>query len=142
MGKDKSVALFNHATNAVEHKFSGHGTQADNAMTLEATMVHEIAHAIIGPLELDNWVEKLDYWRNETTASGNREAEKPPTKYGKESASEDLADSVAMYFVNRPKLEAICPERAGFIKKMVASWDPQTKEKMLAATAGASAGPR
>jgi hypothetical protein len=85
-------------------------------------------------------VDRLEYWDSGFDPSGDPHAEGPPTQYGRTNAEEDLAESVAIYFLNKPKLEADCPKRAAFITALIASWTPPVKEKALATAATAKGG--
>ncbi len=100
---------------------------ADLDKQIEGTAVHEIAHGIFDYAEAD-WVKTFDYWRDADTASGKKDAEPPPTDYGQTSAGEDLAESVMLYFLDRPRLEKSSPKRCAFIQGLVEGWTPKPPE--------------
>ncbi|WP_051275125.1 DUF4157 domain-containing protein [Cellulomonas sp. URHD0024] len=130
--KKKNVGLFDSATDDVVNEFARAGSaKADNATTLEAIAIHEMAHALIQPRQLKRWVSKMSYWLDEDTPSGKKGAEAPPTGYGKSTAAEDLCESVAVFFVNRPKLKADCPKREAFVAAVVAGWTPKAKAEAI-----------
>ena len=74
----------------------------------------------------------MGFWFDGDTPSGTVGAEDPPTEYGKSAAAEDLAESVAIFFINGPALKAKCPERAKFLRAMVARWEPKKKTRIKA----------
>jgi hypothetical protein len=39
--------------------------------------------------------------------------------------AEDLAESVMLYFLDRPRLEKSCPKRCAFIRGLVKGWTPK-----------------
>lgn len=132
-GKNKSVGLFNTTTDLVDDRYVAEGKDApDNNTTIEANAIHEMAHGLVQPSELANWISKLDFWTDRVTPSGKKGAEEPPTEYGKSGgAAEDLCESVAIFFVNRPMLKKVAPEREAFIAKVVAGWTPVKKQEVL-----------
>jgi hypothetical protein len=134
----KSIALYDLMTNDVDKTWGPKGgSDAEiNAASIEATVTHEFAHRLMGPMMLDNWVKKLDYWRSKSTKSGH--GEKPPTEYGEQNASEDLCESVAMYFDKNKKdtLMSEYPKRYKIVRNEIASWDPPVKEKVRATASG------
>jgi hypothetical protein len=139
-GGGKNVGLFDTVTNLSDSRYVREGsTKKDNATTLEANAIHEMSHGLVEPNELANWVAALEFWADEYTPSGKGGAEKPPTKYGKSAAAEDLAESVAIFFINRPSLASSCPLREAFLGTMVAGWTPKTK-KAVVTTAVESSG--
>ena len=106
----------------------------DNATGIEATAIHEMAHGLVAPLELANWVAALDYWDSASKESGKASAEAPPTEYGETNAAEDLCESVALYFLNLPLLTSKAPLRAKFLAAVVAAWSPKAAAAVLDAT--------
>jgi hypothetical protein len=103
--------------------------KADNETGIEATAIHEMAHGLIQPLELTNWIKQIGYWKSRSTVDDQAlDAEPPPTAYGRDNAAEDLCDSVAYYFLNKPQLEKIAPKRAAFIDKVVKGWSKKEKK--------------
>jgi hypothetical protein len=97
----------------------------------EGTVVHEIAHAIFGPL-VEEFRTKIGYW----THRGDPSSEAPPTPYGATSPDEDLADSVSLFFTapdalksgmrgkKRGEVGNACPKRFRWIEAEVARWKP------------------
>jgi hypothetical protein len=137
----KTVGLFDTVTDLADPRYVREGSAgADNATTLEANGIHEMAHGLLQPIYLSSWVQELDFWFDANTESGKDAAEEPPTQYGHTNAAEDLSESVAIYFVNRPALEATCPKRAEFITKMIASWTPAKKKDVVAKSAKGGTG--
>ena len=138
---NKTVGLFDTVTDLEDDRYIREGATAeDNATTLEANSIHEMAHGLIEPIELGNWVAALDFWTDENTPSGKAKAELPPTEYGQSAASEDLAESVAIFFVNRPSLKTTCPKREKFLADMVAGWSPPVVKAVVTASVNASGG--
>jgi hypothetical protein len=127
----KNLALFDAGTNYIDKDYKRDGQVSDVQTSLSATAVHEMAHALVEPMELANWVSTLDYWADEDTKSGKKGAEAPPSNYGKDSAAEDLCESVSMYFINRPQLKKLCPGRDAFVDKVVKAWKPPEVDKAL-----------
>ncbi len=128
----KNLSLFEAGTEYEDKDYVREGKDKTDVQTsLSATAVHEMAHALVEPLELNNWVGKFDYWADEDTKSGKKGAEGPPSTYGKESAAEDLCESVAMYFINRAQLKKLCPGRDAFVDKVVKAWKPPEVDKAI-----------
>ncbi len=117
---DKTFAMYKHGETA-------RPVFATVEKEMEGTATHEIAHGVFQYAEGD-WVKTFDYWRDADTASGKKGAEPPPTDYGQTSAGEDLAESVMLYFLDRPQLEKKCPLRAAFIQALVEGWTPKPPE--------------
>lgn len=117
---DKTFAMYKHGETATP-------VFATVEKELEGTATHEIAHGVFQYAEAD-WVTTFDYWRDADTASGKRGAEPPPTDYGQTSAGEDLAESVMLYFLDRPQLERKSPKRAAFIQALVEGWKPKPRD--------------
>lgn len=101
---------------------------SDNDKQLEGTAIHEIAHGLLKH-EVDGYATTLEYWTDKYTKSGKSGAEEPITSYGKTNASEDLSEAVMYYFVDEATLKSKCPKRHELIKKMVESWQPETKKQ-------------
>ena len=97
----------------------------------EQTIVHEIAHAVFGPL-LEDFRIKIGYW----THPRDGKFEAPPTPYGNKNPDEDLAESVALYFTapdllkdgsrgkKRGQVANACPQRFRWIAAEVKQWTP------------------
>ncbi|HEY2273667.1 MAG TPA: DUF4157 domain-containing protein [Jatrophihabitantaceae bacterium] len=136
----KDVALFDTVTNLKDRRYVREGKAAtDNETTLEANAIHEMSHGLIEPVEIANWIAAMDFWADRYTPSGKAGAELPPTRYGQTGgAGEDLAESVAIFFVNKPMLEKVAPKRAAFIAKVVASWTPAKAKDVVKAASTAS----
>ena len=113
---DKTFAMYKHGETATP-------VFATVEKELEGTAVHEIAHGVFQYAEAD-WLKTFDYWLDADTARGKAGAEAPPTDYGQTSVAEDLAESVMLYFLDRPRLEKSCPKRCAFIKGLVEGWTP------------------
>lgn len=141
----KNLGLFEAGTNEEDKNFVRPGKKKTDVQTsLTATAIHEMAHALVQPTELSNWIRALGYWTDRNTASGKKGAEKPPTTYGETNAAEDLCESVALYFINRATLKKKCPDREKFVDKVVTSWTPMiTKEAVdtAAESSGSEAPP-
>jgi hypothetical protein len=135
-GKKKNVGLFDTVTDLEDKRYLAKGaTEKDNLTTLEANAIHEMAHGLIQPLELTNWINTMDFWTDRYTPSGAKNAEEPPTPYGQTGgAAEDLCESVAIFFTNQPRLKAIAPVREAFLAKMVAAWTPAKKKDVVKTT--------
>jgi hypothetical protein len=137
-GSKKNVGFFDSVTDLADNRYHKPGPEtADNATTLEANAVHEMSHGLIEPHYINTWVKKMGFWFDEDTPSGELTAEDPPTQYGQTSAGEDLAESVAIFFVNRAQLKAACPERETFLSQMVAGWTPQVKKAAVKSSVAA-----
>jgi hypothetical protein len=99
----------------------------------ESTAVHEIAHAVFGPL-VEDFRQKIGYWTRPTDTRKDGSSEAPPTPYGDKNPDEDLSESVALYFTapdvlkkgspvkKRGQVGNACPKRFAWIKKEVKSW--------------------
>jgi hypothetical protein len=128
----KNIGMFEAGTNEKDKNFVRPGKKKTDVQTsLTATAIHEMAHALVQPTELSNWIGALGYWTDRNTASGKKGAEKPPTSYGKTNAAEDLCESVALYFINRDALKKKCPEREKFVDKVVKAWTPMITEEVV-----------
>jgi hypothetical protein len=140
-GGKKTVGLFDVVTDLSDDRYVAEGSGGpDNKTTLEANGIHEMSHGLVEPVYLSSWVDKMDYWLDSFTASGEVSAEEPPTEYGHSNAKEDLAESVALYFINRPRLEAVCPMRVAFLDDMVGKWTPTKKKEALTTSAKGGSG--
>lgn len=132
---DKNLGLFNAGTNYEDKNFVRKGQKKTDVQTsLTATAIHEMAHALVAPLQLSNFVNAMDYWADRNTKSGKWRTEKPPTSYGKTNANEDLCESVALFVINRDTLKKKCPKREAFIAKVIAGWKPAQKTELVTAT--------
>ena len=129
MDKKNNVTLFDAQTDLVDGRYLNKDSGlADNATTIEANAVHEMAHGLIDPIIKPDWVREMTFWLDANTPSGDVNAEGPPTAYGATNAGEDIAESVAIYFTNRENLKALAPKREAFLDKMVAGWTPAVKQ--------------
>ncbi len=142
-GKKKNVGLFDAVSDLADDRYVRAGASGpDNATTLQANSIHEMAHGLIEPSQLAKWVSTLTFWSDRFTESGDLGAEEPPTEYGHSNSAEDLCESVAIYFVNRAHLLSVAPLRCAFLDAMVAGWTPPVKavavKKTLAATGSGS----
>jgi hypothetical protein len=138
----KNVGMFGAVTDYSDPEIIREGAKGpDNETGIEATAIHEMAHGLVAPYEINNWVAKLPYWKDEDTESGVKGAEKPPTGYGETNAAEDLCESVALYFLNKPLLQSKCPERVKLIDKIVAGWTPKEKKEAIEGTTKATGAP-
>lgn len=88
---------------------------------IEATTTHEIAHGLMDYMT-DPLMKASGYWLDKNTKSGAADAEAPPTKYGQTNASEDMAESVMLFFVDEERLKTKCPKRHSTLKTAVAMW--------------------
>jgi hypothetical protein len=67
------------------------------------------------------------------------DAEIPPTRYGATGgAAEDLCESTAIFFINRPMLKKVAPQREAFLAKIVDRWKPLELTKVLQTAASSS----
>lgn len=99
----------------------------------ESTIVHEIAHAVFGPL-VDKFRTDIGYWPEVSAHRGNPSFEAPPTHYGDKNPDEDIAESVALFFTAPDSLKRgirghkpgewgnPCPKRYAWIERVVAGW--------------------
>jgi hypothetical protein len=104
----------------------------------EFTAVHEIAHAVFGPL-VEDFRRTIGYWTTPTAKRRDGSVEAPPTPYGDKNPDEDLADSVALYFTARDFLRTgsrgkkrgqvgnACPKRLAWIEAEVKGWKSTKK---------------
>ena len=113
------------------------GFAGDNAKAIEATAIHEVSHGLMD-YALPAYVSGLEYWADEAMPSGKDGAEAPITPVGMTSAEEDLAESMAMYFVDpgtlrdgtkpRKPLGTVgnpCPKRYALVDGFVKNWKPK-----------------
>ncbi|WP_084614257.1 eCIS core domain-containing protein [Nakamurella lactea] len=120
-----SLGLFEAGTKYTDTSFVAEGkTKSDVDTSLTATAIHEMAHGLVVPRVLDKWLAEMKYWKNTFTASGLDNMEPPPTDYGETNAKEDICESTAMFFVNRPQLKKVAPKREAFMAAEVAGWTP------------------
>ena len=133
---DKNFGMFKAGTDSKEDF-------KDNLKQLEGTAVHEMAHGFFAD-QYDNFVAKGSdgYWIDQNTASGDKNVERPPTKYGEKNAREDLAESVMLYFVAETTLSSKSPKRYAFIKAVVDAWSAGDKDKATGADGGKAAPPK
>jgi hypothetical protein len=98
--------------------------------------------AVVVTPELAKWISTMDFWTDRYTPSGTKGAEVPPTGYGQTGgAAEDLCESVAIFFVNRPKLKRVAPRREAFLATMVAGWPkPKASAVLVDATTATGTG--
>lgn len=138
----QNVGLFDTVTDLTDRRYVREGDSGpSNSATLEANAIHEMAHGLIQPTELGRWIAAMAFWTDRYTPSGQVGAEAPPTRYGTTGgAAEDLAESVAIFFINRPGLRAVAPEREAFLAAMVDGWQPAKVEAALDASDKASGG--
>jgi hypothetical protein len=67
------------------------------------------------------------------------DAEIPPTRYGATGgAAEDLCESTAIFFINRPMLKKVAPQREAFLARIVDRWKPLELTKVLQTAASSS----
>jgi hypothetical protein len=136
-----NMGLFDASTNYIDTEFTRQGgTGPDNETSLEATAIHEMAHGLVAPDNLKPWASHLDYWKDKNTPSGTKGVEEPPTEYGETNASEDLCESVAMYFVNS-HLKTKCPKRWDFVDKVVKAGPEQLSRVVDEASRSGCDGP-
>ncbi len=141
MSSKSNVTLFDTTTDLVDNRYVNEKTgAADNATTIEANAIHEMAHGLIEPVEKANWVAALTYWTDANTPSGAVDAEAPPTTYGGTNAGEDICESAAIFFTNRPALKAACPLREAFLANVVEAWTPAKKKGVVAKSKTAKGG--
>ena len=105
-----------------------------NYFELHAT--HELAHGAFAP-ELDAFMKATGWWRAKYVRS--RKGEAPPDSYANTNAAEDIAQSVAYFFVEPERLKSgdgkhdpgmpgnPCPKRYAFIRNVVGGWTPSKK---------------
>lgn len=110
----RNVSLFSAATN---NSIDG----MSNEKSLEATLVHELAHGLLGYRQVD-FVAAVGYWTQGWPPKAIEGAERPPTPRAHTSPDEDLAESVKWFFTKRQSLSDNCPKRYEFLKNEVDSW--------------------
>ncbi|MFL5863907.1 MAG: hypothetical protein ACJ780_24555, partial [Solirubrobacteraceae bacterium] len=105
-----------------------------NYFELHAT--HELAHGAFAP-QLDAFMKATGWWRAKYVRSHKGEA--PPDSYANTNAAEDIAQSVAYFFVEPDRLKNgdrkhdpgtpgnPCPKRFEFIRGVVGGWTPARK---------------
>jgi hypothetical protein len=110
----RNVSLFSAATgNSIDGM--------SNEKSLEATLVHELAHGLLGYRMVD-FVASVGYWTTGWPPKAIEGAERPPTPRGYKSPDEDWAESVKWFFTKRQSLSDNCPKRYEFLKNEVDSW--------------------
>jgi hypothetical protein len=96
----------------------------------EMHATHELAHGAFGP-QLDAFMKATGWWR--ALRVHGKKGEAPPDSYANTNAAEDLAQSVAYYFVDPDRLKKgdgkptgrpgnPCPKRYAFIRDVVGGW--------------------
>lgn len=97
----------------------------------EMHATHELAHGAFAP-QLDAFMKATGWWARKYVSTKKGEA--PPDGYANTNAGEDIAQSVAYYFVNPDRLKNgdgkhetglpgnPCPKRYAFIRKIVGGW--------------------
>ncbi len=97
----------------------------------EMHATHELAHGAFAP-QLDAFMKATGWWKAKYVHAGKGEA--PPDPYADRNAGEDIAQSVAYYFVNPDRLKSgdgkhdpgtpgnKCPKRYDFIRRIVKGW--------------------
>jgi hypothetical protein len=102
----------------------------------EMHATHELAHGAFAP-QIDAFMKATGWWRALRVPSGRGEA--PPDSYANTNAAEDIAQSVAYYFVDPDRLKKgdgkheaglpgnPCPRRYAFIRNVVGGWTPSKK---------------
>jgi hypothetical protein len=105
----------------------------------EMHATHELAHGAFAS-QIDAFMRATGWWRGvRDPTHPTRGGEAPPDSYANTSASEDIAQSVAYYFVDPERLKKgdgkhdpgvpgnPCPKRYAFIRKVVGGWAPSKK---------------
>jgi hypothetical protein len=102
----------------------------------EMHATHELAHGAFAP-QIDAFMKATGWWRALRVSSGRGEA--PPDSYANTNAAEDIAQSVAYFFVDPDRLKNgdrkhdpglpgnPCPKRYAFIRNVVGGWTPSKK---------------
>jgi hypothetical protein len=97
---------------------------------------HELAHGAFAS-QLDGFMKATGWWKAKYVRT--RKGEAPPDSYANTNAAEDLAQSVAYYFVNPDRLRKgdgkadpgvpgnPCPKRHDFIRAVVGGWTAAKK---------------
>ena len=97
----------------------------------EMHATHELAHGAFAP-QLDAFMKATGWWSRKYVSTNKGEA--PPDSYANTNAAEDLAQSVAYYFVDPDRLKKgdgkheaglpgnACPKRYAFIRDAVGGW--------------------
>jgi hypothetical protein len=111
------IAFFSRGT-ADDSDFEG-----DPDRQLEATWTHEMAHVVFGD-QLEDFVAATPFWTAEEEPSNAPGVEAPPTEYAASSPTEDLAESVMLYFTDPEALRKRCPERYAWVAAQVTAWQP------------------
>jgi hypothetical protein len=100
----------------------------------EMHATHELAHGAFAP-QLDAFMKATGWWEHLRVRTYKGEA--PPDTYANTDAGEDIAQSVAYYFVDPERLKKgdgkhdpgipgnPCPKRYAFIRKIVGGWTPR-----------------
>ena len=102
----------------------------------EMHATHELAHGAFGP-QLDAFMKATGWWKRKYVSTNKGEA--PPDSYANTNAAEDLAQSVAYFFVDPDRLKNgdgkheaglpgnPCPKRNAFIRGVVGGWTRSKK---------------
>jgi hypothetical protein len=88
---------------------------------LEGTTVHELSHGLM-EYALDRFMAATGYWTSRNQESNDPNGEDPPTDYGKNNASEDMAESVMLFFVDNAQLRRVAPRRHAELTDIVSEW--------------------
>lgn len=87
---------------------------------IEGTTVHELSHGLM-EYELDRFMAATGYWTSRNQESHDPAGENPPTSYHP-NASEDMAESVMLFFVDNARLESNAPRRHAVLTDIVSEW--------------------
>jgi hypothetical protein len=79
--------------------------KGDRVFEIEGIITHELAHGLLD-YAVDDYLAKLDYWKDAEHPSGKPKAEAPITDYGTANIDEDLGEAVKYYFLAPDKLKA------------------------------------
>jgi hypothetical protein len=106
---------------------------ANDPHYFEMHATHELAHGVFAS-QLDDFMAATGWWKRKYVHSDGHKGEAPPDDYADTNASEDIAQSVAYYFVAPERLRKgdgktergqpgnPCPKRHAFIRRIVGSW--------------------
>jgi hypothetical protein len=102
----------------------------------ELHATHELAHGAFAA-QIDAFMKATGWWSRLRVRTGKGEA--PPDSYANTNAAEDIAQSVAYYFVDPERLKKgdgkhkagepgnACPKRHTFIRNLVGGWTASKK---------------
>lgn len=118
-GSKSAITLFDAAATATS-------PLQDQAKAITGTFVHELAHALMN--NVDGFIKAVSppYWSDRTTPTNDTRAEAPISSYGQKNASEDLAEAVQFFFLERATLQSKRPQRAAYVARVVAGWTPKS----------------